>query len=192
MNVTNFCEQHLSLFKQTIDAMDMGAIEMLADELQSCWEEQRNVFICGNGGSGGNADHIANDFIYPVSKKFGSGIKIQSLNSNNSVITCIANDEGYEHIFSYQLAILAKKNDVLIALSGSGNSKNIEIAIREAKKLEMKTIGIHGFDGGVCAKLVDLPIHFDIADMQIAEDMQMLVTHMVMKWLYYKKAIGEA
>ena len=91
--------------------------------------EIKNIFICGNGGSGGNAIHIAIDFIYGAGITNNSGLKIEALTSNQSVITCLANDLGYENIFSEQLKVKATENDILIILSGSGNSKNVLKAI---------------------------------------------------------------
>src|SRR5215813_7374196 len=95
-------------------ATDTSGIEELAGELLDCWKMGRHVFLCGNGGSGANALHMANDFIYAVSKTEASGLRITALPANTAVITCLANDEGYSEIFSLQLAVLAKAGDVLI------------------------------------------------------------------------------
>jgi len=170
--------------KAALDELDLSCVERLANEFFDCWTSGRRIFICGNGGSAGNASHIANDFVYPVSKTFGSGIKIQSLSSNESVITCLANDEGYENIYSYQLSVLGSRGDVLIVLSGSGNSKNIINAVMTAKDVGIKTYGIIGFDGGACLPLLDNPIHVNVNDMQICEDMQTIIAHMVMQSLF--------
>jgi D-sedoheptulose 7-phosphate isomerase len=155
----------------------------LANELLACWKDGRQVFIAGNGGSGGNANHIVNDFIYPVSKKLGSGIRMHSLSSNPAIITCLGNDEGYDEVFSYQLAALAREGDILIVLSGSGNSNNIIRVLEEAKVRRVKSYAILGYSGGKAKNIVDIPIHFEIDDMQIAEDCQTIVFHMIMQWL---------
>jgi D-sedoheptulose 7-phosphate isomerase len=99
-------------------------------------------------------------------------------------MTCLANDVGYESIFSEQLAVQAQAGDLLIALSGSGNSPNIVRVIEQAKEMNVKSYAILGFTGGKCKELVDVPIHFPVNDMQIAEDMQLIVGHMMMQWLY--------
>ena len=156
----------------------------LASELLDCWKNRRQVFICGNGGSGANAIHMANDFIYGISKSFGSGIKCHALTSNTSITTCLANDVGYDNIFSYQLGVLANAKDVLLVLSGSGNSKNIIQAVETAKKKNMNTYGIFGYSGGEAKTLVETPIHFSIDDMQVSEDLQMIIAHMISQWLY--------
>ncbi len=163
------------------------AVKQLAEDIQICWQEDRRVFLCGNGGSAGNAIHLANDFLYGIAKQSGGGLKVLSLSDNPAVITCLANDLGYDQIFSEQLAVQAKKGDLLIALSGSGNSPNIIRAIEQAKVMGVKSYAILGFTGGKCKKLVDVPIHFPINDMQIAEDLQIVVGHMLMQWLYINR-----
>lgn len=163
---------------------DWAPVERLAHDLLDCWRTGRQVFLAGNGGSGGNANHLANDFLYPLSKTPGSGLRVHSLSANPAIITCLGNDEGYERIFSMQLAVLAREDDVLIALSGSGNSPNILAALEEAKAIGMTSYALLGFSGGKAKALADVPIHFRVDDMQIAEDAQMIVGHMLLQWLY--------
>jgi D-sedoheptulose 7-phosphate isomerase len=109
-------------------------IETLARELLDCWKTGRQVFMCGNGGSAGNAMHLANDLLYGISKKYGSGLRVNALPSNASVLTCLGNDCGYDQIFAMQLAVQASRGDVLVVLSGSGNSPNIVKVLEQAKK----------------------------------------------------------
>ena len=140
-------------------------------------------FICGNGGSAANAIHLENDLIYGTSPGNSNGLKALALSSNPSVMTCIANDLSYDFIFSYQLSIFGNPDDILIALSGSGNSPNIINAIQKAKEMNIKTFAILGFSGGQVLELVDTAIHFSIDDMQISEDCQQIVGHMLTCWL---------
>lgn len=163
---------------------DWAPVERLATELLDCWKSGRQVFICGNGGSAGNAIHLANDFLYGISKVAGSGLRVIALPANSAVLTCLANDEGYETIFSTQLAVLARRGDVLLAFSGSGNSPNIISALQKAKEMGVKSYAILGYTGGKAKSLADEPIHFAVDDMQISEDMQLVVGHMLMQWLY--------
>lgn len=167
----------------TLERFDWSPVERLAYDLLDCWQTGRQVFFCGNGGSGGNANHLANDFLYAFTKTPGSGLRVHSLSANPSVITCLANDEGYDQVFSLQLAVLARPRDVLIAFSGSGNSPNILRALEEAKLRGMTSYAVLGFSGGKAKALADVPIHFAIDDMQIAEDAQMIIGHMLMQWL---------
>src|SRR5450631_2074066 len=131
-----------------LEAFDWTPVERLAYELRDCWQTGRQVFFAGNGGSAANANHLANDFLYPLSKTPGSGLRVHSLAANPSVITCLANDEGYDQVFSLQLAVLARKGDVLIAFSGSGNSPNILKALEEGRKIGMTSYAVLGFSGG--------------------------------------------
>lgn len=168
-------------------------VESLAKDLLIAWENDNNVFICGNGGSAANAIHIANDLHYGIgacgSSKIIPGIKVESLSSNQGVLTCLANDTGYENIFSQQLTVKARSDDLLIVLSGSGNSPNIVKALETAHDMKLKTYSITAFNGGKCKKLSDVSIHFPINDMQIAEDTQLIVTHICMQWLSLNKPI---
>lgn len=168
---------------EVLSAASWTNVARLAQELADCWSSGRQVFICGNGGSAGNAVHLANDFLYGISKTYGSGLRVTALPANVSVVTCLANDEGYDEIFSMQLAVQARSGDVLIVLSGSGNSANIVRAIEQAKTMNVKTYAILGYAGGRAKALADVPIHFEVDDMQISEDMQLIVGHMVMQWL---------
>jgi D-sedoheptulose 7-phosphate isomerase len=174
--------------QSVLNSSDWSSVNLLATDMLSCWKEGRRVFLCGNGGSAGNAIHLANDFLYGVAKTTGGGLKVMALSANAAVLTCLANDVGYEHIFSEQLAVHAQKGDLLIALSGSGNSGNIVSAIEQAKLMGVKSFAILGYNGGKCKALADVPIHFPVNDMQIAEDLQLIVGHMIMQWLYANRA----
>jgi len=173
-----------------LQTIDWSGVVRLAEELHDCWRTGRQVFLCGSGGSAGNAIHLANDFLYGISKTHGSGLRVNALPANSSVLTCLANDEGYEESFSLQLAVLGRKDDVLIALSGSGNSPNIVKALEQAKKMGIKTYAILGYKGGKAKALADVAIHFVVDDMQISEDMQLVVGHMIMQWLYQNRPGG--
>lgn len=180
-------QSYTERLQSCLENADWAGIEKLGEGLLNCWMEGRRVFLCGNGGSAGNAVHLANDFIYGISKSFGSGLNVQALPANGSVITCLANDEGYENVFSYPLAVHAQKGDILIALSGSGNSPNILEALKTAKKIGVSSYAILGFSGGEAKKLAEVPIHFEINDMQVSEDLQMIVGHMAMQWMYQNR-----
>jgi len=181
-------DSYMQLITQGTELLDWDSVDILRKDLLLAWDKRRKVFLCGNGGSAANANHLANDLLYGISPIEGKGLDVHSLASNTSVITCLANDTGYEHIFSKQLASLAAKQDMLIALSGSGNSANILNAIIQAKKLGLKTHSIVGFDGGKCREISDNCIHLPIEDMQVSEDFQMIVGHVLMKYLSAVKA----
>jgi D-sedoheptulose 7-phosphate isomerase len=186
-NIKDFFQGYSEKLQEVLQQSDWSPIEELATDMQKCWKDGRRVFICGNGGSAGNAIHLANDFIYGIAKTTGGGIRAISLSDNSAVITCLANDVGYDYIYSEQLAVQAEKDDLLIVLSGSGNSPNILLAVEQAKKMQVKSFAVLGYSGGKCKDIVDVPIHFPVDDMQIAEDLQIIVGHMLMQWLYINR-----
>ncbi len=163
---------------------DLSSIGRLGEAMLAVWQARRQVFFCGNGGSAGNAVHLANDLLYGIAKTLGGGMKVQALPANTAVITCLANDIGYDQIFSAQLAVMGEPGDLLIALSGSGNSPNILKALDMARQRGMTTAAILGYSGGRALALCDIPVHFAVDDMQISEDLQLVVGHMAMQWLY--------
>jgi D-sedoheptulose 7-phosphate isomerase len=176
--------KYLSLIEGAFTAECIERIEHLGSTLRDAWRSGKCVYICGNGGSAGNAIHLANDFNYGIDKGNGKGLRIEALPANSSVITCIANDEGYENIFSQQLTVKANKDDTLIVLSGSGNSPNIIKALETGNALGMKTFAILGFTGGKAKSLANTAIHFAVNDMQVSEDLQLIVGHILMQTLY--------
>lgn len=168
---------------RTLDEKDWSAVARLAHDLEDARDAKRQVFLCGNGGSAANAQHIANDLVYGAKQNSGIGLRAHALSANQSVITCLANDTGYANIFSGQLEVLAGSGDLLIVLSGSGNSANIITALETAKRLGLKSWAILGYSGGRALQLADDAVHFCIDDMQIAEDCQLVVGHMLMRYL---------
>jgi D-sedoheptulose 7-phosphate isomerase len=173
--------------QKVLQGSSWEGVELLARDLLECWKAKKQVFLCGNGGSAGNAVHMANDFLYGISKTYGSGLRVNALSANTAVLTCLANDCGYDQIFSMQLAVHANQGDMLIALSGSGNSPNIVKALEQARKSGVKSYAVLGYSGGKAKALADVAIHFAVDDMQIAEDMQLIVGHMLMQWLYQNR-----
>ena len=166
-------------------SFDWRPVAQLAEELRRCSSEDKQVFLAGNGGSAGNAVHLANDFLGAVTSCKGTGIRVHALPANVSVLTCLANDVGYESIFSLQLGVLARAGDVLVVFSGSGNSPNILSVLETAKSIGVRTYAVLGYSGGKAKALADVPIHFPVNDMQISEDMQLIVGHMIMQWLMH-------
>lgn len=175
-------EHYLASSRQALATLDLRQVEALALALRTAWAEGRQVFLCGNGGSAANAIHLANDLIYGVAPEAG-GLRVQALSANQAVMTCLANDLSYEAVFSRQLEILGQPGDVLIVLSGSGNSPNIVKALESARTLGITSFAILGYSGGKCLHLADHALHVRVEDMQISEDAQLVIGHMVMQWL---------
>lgn len=170
--------------REALAQADLSGVAALGRAMQDCWRAGGNLYLCGNGGSAGNAVHLANDFVYGIAKGKGPGMRAHALSANTAIVTCLANDLDYSQIFSAQLKVYGRPGDLLLALSGSGNSPNILNAITAAKELGMRTFGVLGYGGGKAKDMVDVAIHFPIDDMQVAEDLQLVVGHMIMQWLY--------
>ena len=189
-NMNNFQEhanKYINKLSNSFNENIIYKIEKLSNDMLKAWVNNKQVFIIGNGGSAANAIHIANDLHYGVGACGPGekilGIKVEALSANTGIITCLGNDTGYENIFAHQLEVKANEKDILIALSGSGNSPNIVKALEIANKIKMKTYAILAYDGGLSKDLAQEAIHFQINDMQIAEDTQLIVGHTCMQWL---------
>ena len=180
-------QQHIKSYTEKLtqalclDAMQQ--VPLLGMALREAWQARQCIYLCGNGGSAGNAIHLANDFLYGVGIKNGIGMRVEALSANPAVLTCLANDIGYERIYAEQLRVKANPGDVLIVFSGSGNSPNVVSALEMGNSIGIKTFAVLGYSGGKCKEIAQHPIHFDIDDMQIAEDLQLVVGHMCMQWL---------
>ena len=186
--------EYSAKIQSALKCLDVQNLEALAFALLHAWKCDHNIYICGNGGSAENALHIANDLIYGVGAcGEGSkipGIRVEALTGNVGVLTCLANDTGYENIFTHQLRAKANKDDVLIILSGSGNSKNVISALEYGNSIGMPTFAVVAYDGGRCKSLAKTALHFPINDMQIAEDLQLIIFHICSNWLSKNKPIA--
>lgn len=175
--------EYIAKLNSVLNPIHFHGVEYLVKSILKAWQSGKRIYFCGNGGSAGNAIHLANDFIYGAGISSKKGINAEALSANPAVITCLANDIGYENIYSVQLEAKGEAGDILIALSGSGNSKNIINAISTANSLKINTFAILGFDGGQCKKIANYSLHFPVNDMQIAEDIQLIVGHICMQAL---------
>ena len=182
-----FSKDYVHCLKRALDLLPAEPLEALAHSLMTAWKQRRQVFIFGNGGSAGNAVHLANDFLYGISKELGHALRVTALPANSAVITCLANDQGYDGIFFRQLAVLAEPGDVAIALSGSGNSPNILRALEHCAANGIESFAVLGYSGGKAKTLASHAIHVPVDDMQISEDLQLVVGHLMMQWLYAHK-----
>ena len=182
-----FARSYLEKLDRCFTPEIFSSVESLASELSDAWVKRSQVFICGNGGSAANAVHMANDFHYGIGACGAEpklpGLRVEALPANTGVITCLANDTGYENIFAHQLEVKANAGDLLLVLSGSGNSPNVINAVTTARTLGVRSYAIVAFSGGRCKELADQAIHFPINDMQIAEDTQLIIGHLCMQWL---------
>lgn len=184
---------YLSLEKKVIESLNVDEINETMNALLDCYNRGGTVYTCGNGGSASTASHMVCDFgkgtCYELDKKF----HFVCLNDNIPTIMAIANDDSYENIFVYQLKDKLSKNDILLAVSGSGNSHNIVKAADYAKEVGAKIIGMTGYNGGKLMKMADYHLHAPIDDMQVTEDVHIIFNHLMMKifWVYLQEKNGK-
>jgi D-sedoheptulose 7-phosphate isomerase len=167
--------------------------ERLIETLFEAFEEERTIFLVGNGGSASAASHFGQDLAKGTlsSMRAKRRFRVIPLTDNVGFITALANDEGYESIFEQQLRGLARRGDLLVAISGSGNSPNVLRAVEYGRSIGMKTIGVTGFDGGKLRALADVSVHVPIEDMGMTEALHGVVFHLAMAQLRTKLARAE-
>ena len=160
-------------------------LAQLATLIQAAQQNQRTVFIAGNGGSASTASHWATDLGKGLHHRIGKGVKALSLSDNTAWISAAANDIGYDSIFSDQLRAHAKAGDVLIVISASGNSPNIIKALQVARDIGVTSVSIVGFDGGAAKIASDYTVHVptDSGKYGLAEDAQLILNHFLCDYL---------
>ena len=171
---------------EALGLVDMGQVDRFIDVLQKCYEDGRSVFAAGNGGSASNASHLVQDLSKGALPDFETAVKrlrALSLTDNVAFITALGNDIGYERVFDLQLRQFAEKGDVLVAISGSGNSANVINAVEYAHETGMTVVGVTGFDGGKLRELSDITIHVPCDDMCQSEAVHSVIFHMVVDLL---------
>jgi D-sedoheptulose 7-phosphate isomerase len=139
------------------------------------------VCTIGNGGSSSTASHYVNDWVKGFSIKNGVACRAMCLSDNTPTLTAIANDIGFEEVFAFQVARLMSKGDVLVCVSGSGNSPNILAALQEARRQEVIVVAVTGFEGGELLSNSDFSFHVPVSDMQIVEDLHSTFGHLVLR-----------
>jgi len=170
---------YLSALKQVIKDFPVEALAQITEILQNARENSATVFICGNGGSWATAAHMVCDFGKNTRMAKNNRLKVIGLGDNIPSLTAYANDEGYERVFAEPLLSLVSPGDVLIAISGSGNSPNVLQAVESAKQMGATTIGLTGFQGGQLKDCVDYSLIIPSDNMEIIEDFHMIVDHLL-------------
>ena len=170
--------------------LESQVIEALAAEIYEAYQQSRFVFICGNGGSGSNSSHLCEDLGKSTlnredfTNESVKRLKVLSLTDNTPYILAWGNDEGFDRVFVEQLKNFASPDDLLIAISGSGNSENILRAVEWANAKKMRTWGITGYSGGTLAKLAHHNLHVPLDDMGMVESIHLLAFHWVLNDVY--------
>lgn len=180
MREAEYIKDYLELTRKTLDSLNSQEIQNVVTEFIRAYEEEGTIYIFGNGGSASTASHLANDFNKGISEYVDKKFKVICLNDNVSTLMSIANDISYDEVFRFQLKNKLKPGDLVIGISGSGNSKNVVNAIAYAKEQGIKTIGLTGFSGGKLKDLADVCFHVKLNNMQVVEDMHMILNHLIM------------
>ena len=173
----------------TLKRLNIDAIDEVMNVMMKAYENGNTIYVFGNGGSSATASHYQNDFNKGISEHTEKKFNFLCLNDNIATMMAIANDIGFEEVFRFQLKGHIKSGDLIFAISGSGNSKNVLNAAEYAKKQGNKVIAITGFDGGKLDKIADYHLHAPIKSMQITEDIHMFFDHMIMS-IFYKTLAG--
>ena len=174
---TSYFENYIDTLYSALKSVDLLEFEKAVHFLTEAYKNNNNVFVCGNGGSWAISDHFSCDHTKGVCTDTKFLPKVQNLGASPSVMTAIANDLGYEHVFSYNLQMKASLNDVLVVVSSSGNSPNIINAINTAKKFNMTVIAMTGFNGGDANKIADIRLHVKSDNYGIVEDTHQAIMH---------------
>lgn len=168
---------------KTMKDLDIEEINTAINVLIDAYRKEKCIYVFGNGGSAATASHIVCDFNKGVSLNLDTKFRFICLNDNIPMLTAISNDISYEEVFRYPLNALVKEGDVVLAISGSGNSTNVINAVECAKKKGAIIIGMTGYEGGKLFALADYHLHAPINNMMKAEDIHMTFDHMIMSIL---------
>lgn len=181
LSIDKFVCDYVDELTKLLKDIDTKPIESFYNALVETSKKNSRVYILGNGGSAATASHMANDLKVGLGRRGIINIDAVSLADNSSVVTALANDVGYDNIFYMQLKDTLKPDDIIVAISCSGNSQNIIKAVEYAKECGSKIIGMTGFDGGELHKLSDIKIHLNTThgEYGLVEDMHMIINHMI-------------
>ncbi len=180
------CRGYIGRFKTLLENLSLEQIEKVTGQIIDAYENGRSIFIMGNGGSGATASHFACDLNKGVSLGLKKRFRVTCLNDSIPIILAYANDLSYQNVFLEQLKNFLESGDLVIGISGSGNSKNILKAIRYANSKKATTVGVSGFDGGKLFSLARISLVVKSEDMQQIEDAHLLVAHVIMQYLCQK------
>ena len=172
-----YVQQYTQQLQDALEQVPSAALDEAYRVITSAVDANRRVFVAGNGGSAAIADHLCCDWTKGTHSPGLSPLRTHSLVSNVPVLTAIANDFGYDAVFSRQLELLAKAGDVLLLISSSGNSPNIVAAVDTAKGMGVTTVGLTGFSGGLLAKHADVSLHIPYANYGLVEDCHQILMH---------------
>ena len=184
----NNVDRYLNELRGVVERLPRDRLTDLGERLYRAYRNEKQVFTLGNGGSASTASHIAADIAKNTIGPHMCRFRVLSLNDNTAMLTALANDLGYENVFSEQLQNLIRPGDLVIAVSGSGNSQNVLNALRYARRECAEVVGLLGFEGGEAAKLVDLAIVVPSRHYGVIEDVHLIINHIIVDYFQTKLA----
>lgn len=176
-----YIHNYMTALQHTMEQLPGQLIADTVTVLQRARLQGNQVFIMGNGGSASTASHFVCDLAKNTRHAELPHFRVIGLTDNIAIFSAYANDEGYEHVFSQQMLNLIRPGDVVIAISASGNSKNVINAVLEAQNHDVTTIGFTGFDGGLLGRIVNINIHVRSDIIEHVEDIHLMLEHMIVK-----------
>jgi D-sedoheptulose 7-phosphate isomerase len=175
-------DQHLRQVSTALQAVQSASMHAAVDRIRRARHDRKHIFVFGNGGSAATALHLANDLTMLRAANHAP-LRVTCLNANVSLLTAIANDYGYEHIFSKQLSALVSTGDLVIGISGSGRSQNCLEAFRCARERGVVCVGLLGSDGGPMLEHCDVAVHVPASDCLVSEDVHIVLAHSITRML---------
>jgi D-sedoheptulose 7-phosphate isomerase len=172
--------------KKTLDSLDRKSMDSFVELIWDCYEREGTLYFFCFVGSGGNASHMCGDMVKDVSNGLEKRFKVMCLNDNVPSMMAVANDISYDDIFLEPLKNFLQAGDLVVGISGSGNSPNVVKALLYAKQKDVSTVALCGFDGGKIKEIADLSVHAQVQDMEVSEDIHSIIGHAVKKLLMEK------
>ena len=170
---------YFSRVADALNRIDTQAVAKFVDMLMEARDKENTIFLFGNGGSAATASHVTGDFLKGISYQLDKRFRVICLNDNVSAMMAISNDLSYEEVFVEQLKAFLKKDDVVIGISGSGNSVNVLKAVEYARDAGARTVAFCGYEGGKISRIAEHLIHVPVRDMEITEDIHIIIFHAI-------------
>ncbi len=190
-NSAAYFDGYAAELKRSLDSVDRAAFGRAADMLRAAYQSGTTVFTCGNGGSAAIAHHFICDHLKGIAAGTDLKPRVIGLGENVMLLTALANDIDYASIFAAQLAALARAGDILVVISGSGNSPNVVAAAEWARDNGMAVIALTGFDGGKMAKLAQVNLHVPCYNYGIVEDVHQAIMQALAQFLKQERIVAD-
>ena len=180
---SDFAAGYFATLAEAVGASDLKALDRIAALLKTTIDNGNLIFICGNGGSAGIANHALCDFLKCARTDTNLLPRVMSLSAHTEMNSALANDISYDEVFAYQVQSMGREDDVLITVSSSGDSENVVRALQAARENGLRTVSFTGFAGGRTRDLADLNAHANAHNYGVVEDMHMAFIHILTQYL---------